>query len=73
MALLNALFFLRGEEEVHMVGHEHVGVELAGVFVAGKLELFEVEVVVGIGTEYFRAVVAAHDHMLRLVGNDESG
>lgn len=50
-----------------------VGVKFAGVFVAGELELFEVEPVVGIGAEYFRTIIAAHDHMLRLVGDDESG
>jgi hypothetical protein len=40
---------------------------------AGLLEFFKVELVVGVGTEYFGAVVAAQDDVLRLAGYDESG
>jgi hypothetical protein len=35
--------------------------------------VFEVELIVGVGTENFGAVVAAQDDMLRLAGYDESG
>ena len=51
-----------------VVGHQHVGVDVAAVCGAGLLELFEVELVVGLSTENFGAVVATQYDVLRLAG-----
>lgn len=69
----DALFFMRSNEQVDVVGHQHVGVDVAAVCGAGLLELFEVELVVGLSTENFGAVVATQYDVLRLAGYDESG
>jgi hypothetical protein len=69
----DALFFMRSDEQMDMVGHQHVGVAVAAVCGACLLELFEVELVVGLSTENFGAVVATQYDVLRLAGYDESG
>ena len=60
-------------QQMDVVRHQHVGVDVAAVCGAGLLELFKVELVVGVGTEDFGAVVAAQDDVLRLAGDDETG
>ena len=56
-----------------MCGHQHVGVNFAAVCGTGLLEFFEVELIVGISTKNFGAVVAAQDDVLWLAGYDVSG
>jgi len=43
------------------------------VFIAGCLQLFEIETVVRISAENLATVIASDDHMLGLAGNRESG
>ena len=62
-----------GDEQMEMVGHQRVGVDVAAMCGEGLLEFFEVERVVGVGTKNFGAVVTAQDDVLRLAGYDESG
>ena len=39
------LFFLRGNQQTHVIGHQYIGVKITAVCVAGLLEFFEIELV----------------------------
>ena len=60
------------DQQVHVVGHQHVGVDVALVPARGGRQYLQVEVVVGGLKEHGLLVHAAHEHMLGHVGNEQS-
>lgn len=42
---------------------------IAAVLVTSQLQLFKIKLVIGISAEYLAAIIASHDHMLRLAGD----
>ena len=57
---------------MHVVALQDVGVDLASMLVASRFQFFQIEAVVGIRAEYFAAIVAAHDDVLRMARDDDS-
>jgi hypothetical protein len=47
--------------------------KIATVSLASGLQFFQIELIIRVSTEDFRGVIAAHNHMLRLVGQGKSG
>jgi hypothetical protein len=66
------MFFLRCDKQMDMVGHQNVGVNFATMRCASQLQFFKVEEVIGIRAKNLAAVIASHNHMLRLIGDNES-
>ena len=60
------------EQQVYMVGHEHIGMDDAIAHVAVFLEPFQITTIVFVGKKAGLAIVAALDDMQRDVGGGES-
>ena len=56
-----------------MVGHQHIGVDVASMFFRRFLKFFKVETVVFFGPKNDLSIIATLDDVLRLTGNDEAG
>jgi len=63
-----AVRLARGGEQMHVVGHEHEGVNVAAVLVGALLQAVEIEAVVGLRGEGDLPVVAALHDVLRQAG-----
>jgi hypothetical protein len=68
-----AFALLGSDEQVHMVGHENVGVDRAVLAPAQFLEEREIENSIGVANEARAAVVAALDDMDGIAWDAESG
>ena len=66
------MFFMRRDEQMYVVGHQYISMNIATMFVAGSLQFFKIEPVVCIGTEYLYTIVAAQNDVLRLAWNYKS-
>ena len=55
-----------------VVGHQHIGMDFALVFVAGLLELLKIKAIVLIPIENGITINAADNNVLRLAGDDET-
>ena len=53
---------------MHMIRHQHIGVDVALVLLGGILQLVEVKMVILVGVENWGAIIAANNHMLRMTG-----
>ena len=56
-----------------MIGHEDIGMKLALMLVASQLKFFKIEMVIRVCAKYLCTVIAAHNDVLGLIGDDESG
>jgi hypothetical protein len=68
-----AVGLVRCEQQVHVIGHEAVGVDYALELRGHGLQVCEVEFVVGIGEEAGAAVVAALNDVDRHLGDGDPG
>jgi len=62
-------FILSRDEQMHVIGHQDIGMEFGVIFVQGFPKIVQVTMVVfdGIKTEF--PIIAALDDMLRYAGN----
>ena len=70
--LTHSDFGLRREQQVNMVGHQHVGMNLAAVLFGPCPKFFQIEMLISLVSEERHAVVTALDHVLRLAGKGKS-
>jgi hypothetical protein len=63
-----AVLALRRHQQVHVVGHQHIGVHAAAIRVLRRREPVPVKRVVVLGEKDRAAVVAALDDVQRLIG-----
>ena len=56
-----------------MVGHQHIGVDVALMFISRFLKFFKIEAVVPFGPKNGLPVITALDNVLGLAGYDEAG
>ncbi len=61
--LRGTLGLLLGHQQMHVIGHEHVGVQPHADTVAEGLQMIEIEEVIVIGKETRGAIIAALDDM----------
>jgi hypothetical protein len=59
-------------QQMHVVGHQHVGVNVALVSGCRGLKFLQIEAVVGIGAKYHVPIVAPLNDVLRLPGKHKS-
>lgn len=59
---------LRGHQQVHVVGHQYIGVNLAAVAQRDFPEVLQIAMPIGIGEEAGLAIVAALDNVLGNAG-----
>ncbi len=55
-----------------MVGHQHIGMDRQPVFGCSRREPVAVAIIIVLGKEDRLAIIAALDHMQRLIGNEEA-
>jgi len=53
---------------MNMIGHQHIGVNPAMVFVSSSGQIFKISLVIWFGEKTRRAVIAALNDMLRYSG-----
>ena len=67
----DAVFIVRCQQQMHVIRHQHISMQIAMVFLASRLQLFQIKPVIRFSAKYFRAVVASHNDMLRMPRNNE--
>ncbi len=68
----DAPFVMWRHQQMHMVGHEHIGVYLTMMALAGVYQLGEVDPIILISCENGLAVVTPLNNVLRMSGQDEA-
>ena len=63
----------QGDQQMHMIRHQDIGVNTARVFIRTRLQIVEVTAVIRFRQESGFSVVAALDDMLRNAGQGEVG
>ena len=58
---------------MHVVGHEHIGVDGQPMLAGRALETIQEDEVIGLGAKDRVAVVAALDNVQRLIWSEEAG
>jgi hypothetical protein len=71
--IANRRFDIGCHQQMHVVGHQHAGVNRAGIFLAGFLEAVEIATEIFLGKEARFPVIAPLDDMLRHAGQREAG
>jgi len=51
-----------------MIGHEHIGMNIALMFLRRRIELFQIKAVIVLCSKNVLAIIAPLDDMLRLAG-----
>lgn len=64
---------LRGQQQMRMIGHQHVGVYSATKFGGEFLKVMQVELAILLGIETNRAVIAALDNVPGDIGDGKAG
>lgn len=59
-----AIFRMWRDQQMNMVGHQHISMNPAIMLVAGQLKFFKVELIIRIYAENFATVIATNNHML---------
>jgi hypothetical protein len=63
----------RREQQVYMIGHQHIGVDGAAAIASRLFEPMEVALIVLLGKEAWLAVDAALNDVQRVVGKQNAG
>jgi hypothetical protein len=69
----DAILGMRCRQQMHMIGHQNIGVDIATVLFSGCLELFQKKPVILVCAKDFLAIITTLDHMLRLAWNNKTG
>jgi hypothetical protein len=64
---------VRSHQQMHMVGHQNIRVQVAVMLLASTAKLFEKKPIIGFFIENRPPVVTPLDYMLRLTGKDVPG
>jgi hypothetical protein len=56
-----------------MISHQHVSMNRALMLDTGQLKLIKIEIIIGVGTKDFSAIITAKYDMLWLIGDQKSG